>query len=87
MLFRSIRGGAVARGEFWNVNLPDLPAAAADPPVVACDVDDSPFSLAYRQTPEGWAYESSYHERPRVAGSDIDVCFGGRIAVSRVRAV
>jgi 5'-nucleotidase len=78
---------ALEPGEFWNVNLPDLPAAAADPEVVECVVDGSPFGLGYRLTDEGWAYESSYHERPRVAGGDVDVCFGGRIAVSRVRAV
>ena len=47
----------------------------------------SPFGIAYRPTAEGFAYESSYHDRPRVAGGDVDVCFGGRIAVSRVRAV
>ena len=74
-------------GEFWNVNLPDLPAGVPDPAVVDCVVDASPFGLGYRLTDEGWAYESSYHDRPRVAGGDVDVCFGGRIAVSRVRAV
>lgn len=74
-------------GEFWNVNLPDLPAGDAPPAVVECPVDGSPFGIAYRPTAEGFAYESSYHERPRVAGGDVDVCFGGRIAVSRVRAV
>ncbi|MFM7184943.1 MAG: 5'/3'-nucleotidase SurE [Planctomycetota bacterium] len=82
-----LRGRSVAPGEFWNVNLPDLPADAADPPAVDCAVDGSPFGLGYRLTAEGWAYESSYHERPRVPGGDIDVCFGGGIAVSRVRAV
>lgn len=74
-------------GEFWNVNLPDLPAGDVDPEVVECAVDGSPFGLGYRLTTDGWAYESSYHDRPRVAGGDVDVCFGGRIAVSRVRAV
>jgi 5'-nucleotidase len=83
----AVRGRALGRGEFWNVNLPDLPAGVADPAVVECAVDGSPFALGYRLTDEGWAYESSYHERPRVAGCDVDVCFGGRIAVSRVAAV
>lgn len=86
-VLEAIRSREVVRGEFWNVNLPDLPAAAADPEVVECAVDGSPFGLRYRLTDEGWAYESSYHERPRVAGDDVDVCFGGRITVSRVRAV
>lgn len=83
----SIRDQQLLPGEFWNVNLPDLPAAAAAPEVVACAVDASPFGVGYRITDEGWTYASSYHERPRVAGGDVDVCFGGRIAVSRVRVV
>ena len=82
-----VRHRGAVRGEFWNVNLPDLPAAAADPGFVDCDVDGSPFALAYRLTPDGWHYESNYHERPRTAGGDVDVCFGGQIAMSRVRAV
>ncbi len=78
--------GSVA-GEFWNINLPDLPATAAAPRVVECAIDASPFGLGYRATDAGWSYDSSYHERPRVAGGDVDVCFGGAIAVSRVRTV
>jgi 5'-nucleotidase len=76
-----------APGLFWNVNLPDLDPDAPDPAVVECAVDASPFTLGYRLTPEGWRYESSYHDRPRVAGGDVDVCFGGAIAVSRVAAI
>ena len=61
--------------------------SAATPTVVECVIDASPFGLGYRLTDEGWRYDSSYHERPRVAGGDVAVCFGGAIAVSRVRAV
>jgi len=78
---------ATGRGEFWNVNLPDLPAWAAAPDVVECPVDPSPFGLGYRLAEEGWHYDSSYHERPRVAGGDVEVCFSGGIAVSRLRVV
>jgi 5'-nucleotidase len=76
---------ATSRGEFWNVNLPDLPAAASDPAVVECAVDASPFTLTYRDSPDGWHYDCRYHERPRCAGGDVDVCFSGAIAVSRLR--
>jgi len=77
---------ATGPGEFWNVNLPDLPAAAADPAVVECALDASPFTLAYRETEGGWHYDCRYHERPRAAGGDVDVCFTGSIAVTRLRA-
>ncbi|MFM9024238.1 MAG: 5'/3'-nucleotidase SurE [Planctomycetaceae bacterium] len=77
---------ATAPGEFWNVNLPDLPPVAADPAIVECGLDFSPFTLAYRATDEGWHYDARYHERPRAVGGDVDVCFSGAIAVSRLRA-
>jgi len=86
-VLRKIDRSAVVPGEFWNVNLPDLDAAHGRPPVVECAVDPSPFALEYRQTDMGWHYQASYHERPRLAGSDVATCFGGAIAVSRLRVV
>lgn len=80
-----LRSRAAEPGEFWNVNLPDLAEGSADPQVVECAVDASPFGLGYRLTDQGWAYESNYHERPRIAGADVDVCFGGHISLSRMR--
>ena len=74
-------------GEFWNVNLPDLPVTASPPAVVECRVDPSPFALGYRMADGGWYYDSSYHDRPRVAGGDVAVCFAGGIALSRLRVV
>jgi 5'-nucleotidase len=75
-------------GTFWNVNLPDPPPGTPRPALVECPVDASPFALAFRTHDDGsWHYDSNYHERPRRAGSDVDVCFGGRISVSRVPVV
>jgi 5'-nucleotidase len=72
---------------FWNVNLPDLPPGAHPPSIVECPVDASPFQLGYHETPDGWRYAASYHERPRMTGGDVDICFGGAISVSRVGVV
>lgn len=82
-----LRGRPAGAGWFWNVNLPDLEADAATPPVVECRVDPSPFALEYRLADGGWHYGASYHERPRVAGGDVATCFGGAIAVSRLQVV
>ena len=82
-----LRGRPVPAGEFWNVNLPDLEEGVAAPAVVECAVDPSPFALEYRLTDGGWHYGASYHERPRVSGGDVATCFGGAIAVSRLRVV
>ena len=82
-----LEGRPTAEGEFWNVNLPDVPIDAPPPAVVECRTDPSPFALGYRLADGGWHYDASYHERPRVAGGDVDICFSGGIAVSRLRVV
>jgi 5'-nucleotidase len=74
-------------GEFWNVNLPD-PAAGELPAIVECPADVSPLEIGYAATADGhFEYRGNYHARPRVSGGDVDVCFGGAIAVSRLRVV
>jgi len=78
---------APAGGGFWNVNLPALPAGGAVPPLVECPVDASPFALAYQEADGGWRWASDYHRRPRRAGADVAVCFGGAISVSPVAVV
>ena len=82
-----LEGRPTAEGEFWNVNLPDVPIDTPPPAVVECRIDPSPFALGYRLADGGWHYDASYHERPRVAGGDVDICFSGGIAVSRLRVV
>jgi 5'-nucleotidase len=72
-------------GTFWNVNLPHLPAATADPEVVVCPIDPSPLPVSYEAKGDLVTYNASYHERRRLPGSDVDVCFGGKISVSLVR--
>ena len=71
-------------GTFWNVNLPDPDEAVPEPEVVFCPLDPSPLPLSYREGAEGLHYDGDYHRRRRVAGADVDVCFGGRIAVTLV---
>ncbi len=73
-------------GTFWNVNLPHLSADESDPEIVFCPLDPSPLPLEY-QIGDGHAtYAGNYQSRARKAHTDVDVCFGGRIAVSLIRA-
>ena len=72
-------------GTFWNINLPHLPDGAADPEVVVCPIDPSPLPVSYAADGEFVKYTGNYHQRARKPGSDIDVCFSGRIALSLVR--
>ena len=72
-------------GTFWNVNLPHPAPGAPEPEVVFCPLDPSPLPLDFRHEEGSALYTGDYQARARVAGADIDVCFGGRIAVSLIR--
>jgi 5'-nucleotidase len=76
----------VEPGLFYNVNLPNLPAGVEKPEVVWCPLDPNPLPLNYRHEEEsGLYYAGDYQLRPRASGADVDICFGGRIAVTAVR--
>lgn len=76
----------VEPGLFYNVNLPHLAPREADPEVVFCPLDPHPLPLSYRHEDDGGLhYDGDYHARARTPGADVDVCFGGRIAVTAIR--
>jgi 5'-nucleotidase len=76
----------VKPGLFYNVNLPLLPPDAADPEVVWCPLDPKPLPLNYRHDEETGLYHAGdYRLRHQTPGADVEVCFGGRIAVTAVR--
>ncbi|MDQ6624378.1 MAG: 5'/3'-nucleotidase SurE [Verrucomicrobiota bacterium] len=76
----------IESGVFYNVNLPLLPRDAADPEVVWCPLDPKPLPLNYRHEEEtGLYFAGDYNLRHRTPEADVDVCFGGRIAVTQVR--
>ena len=71
-------------GVFYNVNLPHLGADAADPEVVGCPLAPGPLPLSFREEGELLHYNGDYHQRRRDKGTDVDVCFGGKIAVTEL---
>jgi 5'-nucleotidase len=86
-ILRELLARPVEAGLFYNVNFPALAAEAPEPEVVFCPLDPNPLPLSYRHEEESGrhVYDGVYFDRRRVAGSDVDVCFGGRIAVTEVR--
>lgn len=83
--FACLRRQDCVEGEFWTVNLPHLEGKDPAPEVVFCPQERHPLLVSYEQVGENQLqYVGDYHERPRRDGSDVDVCFGGDIAVSRV---
>lgn len=71
-------------GTFWNINLPHLEPDAPEPDVVFCRLDPMPLPLSFREEGEWLHYNGNYHERRREPGADVDVCFRGKIAVSKI---
>jgi 5'-nucleotidase len=68
-------------GVYWNVNLPHVEGEVA---AVDCPLDPSPMQVGFRREGEGYVYAGNYQERPRLAGSDVECCFGGAITVTRL---
>lgn len=82
-LIERLLATGLARGEFWNANLPH-PATDADMDVVVCALDTRPLGVNYRKEDGAYVYEAEYRKRPRQPGRDVDVCLGGRVAVTRL---
>jgi 5'-nucleotidase len=78
-------------GEYWNVNLPHLPPGDLPPPprIMAAPCR-APLLVSFDSTEVApgryqHLYSARYENRPAESGSDVAVCFGGEIAVSRLR--
>lgn len=71
-------------GSFWNVNLPHLEPGAAIPEAVVCPLEVGPLPLSYLHDDDGLRYNGNYHERPHLQGTDVEICFSGRIAVTQL---
>jgi 5'-nucleotidase len=71
-------------GVYWNVNLPHCPAGTPLPEIIDCPLDRNPLPVTYHRQDGRLHYRGNYHERRREAGNDVDVCFSGRIAVTRL---
>ena len=72
-------------GTFLNINLPHLSENELDPEVVFCPLDPTPLPLSFRHQADEFLYDGDYFSRRRKPGCDVDVCFGGRIAVTKIR--
>lgn len=71
-------------GEFWNINLPSPIHSTSPLGHRYCPLDKHPHRYQYTQTNGVYHYQGIIHDRPRSAGSDVDICFGGLIAITRM---
>jgi 5'-nucleotidase len=84
-ILRDLIARPVELGVFWSVNLPHLEPGSPTPESVVCPLDTSPLPLSFHTEGEHFYYNGDYHGRRRKPGGDVDVCFGGRIAITQLR--
>lgn len=70
---------------FWNVNLPHIFIGENQPELIYCEPSTDPLPVEFRQDGDTFYYTGEYPKRKRKANTDVDVCFGGNIAISLVR--
>jgi 5'-nucleotidase len=75
-------------GEFWNVNLPDFDRPIEPhPEIVFCALDGNPLPVRFVEEDGKLHYRGVYQERARTAGCDVEICFSGQIAITKLRVV
>ena len=74
-------------GEYYNINLPHIAPDAAEPDVIETHAERSPLLVSYEADGENaYRYTGSYADRPiSKESSDVAVCFGGNISLSRLK--
>jgi len=75
----------------WNVNLPHHPPGPLDlPEIIHAPLERAPLNVSYRREPSECGrfidhhYDARYAERRSNGSSDVAVCFGGKVSVTRV---
>jgi 5'-nucleotidase len=71
-------------GCFWNVNLPHLESGTEEPEIVFCPPSRDPLPVEFHIEGDVYQYKGEYGKRDRTPGTDVDVCFGGKIAVTQI---
>lgn len=77
-------------GAFWNVNFPDLqaegapPVSAEDVELVFCPLNPHPLQTKFEVTDQRYIYRGVYGDRNRDPGTDVDVCFSGKVAITKI---
>lgn len=72
-------------GLYWNVNLPRWKAGDPAPQLARVKPCRESLPIEYREDDLGFHYQRGlYHSRKTIPGTDVEACFNGNIAVSRL---
>lgn len=84
-VLQDLSARSLPRGSFWNVNLPHLEPHQPEPKIILCEPSTDPLPVDFRVEGNTYYYQGEYAKRDRTPGTDVDVCFGGNIAVTLIR--
>ena len=85
-VFHHVRRLPLPPAHFWNVNFPDPRGGGGEPEMVLCEPDIHPLAIVYEEQDGKYHYRGVYQERRFRPQTDVDHCFRGAIAISRVSA-
>ena len=81
-------GSSDSRPELININLPDHSNTIEKDQsvsIVECKMDPNGLPVGYIKDDQGrFIYTAVYNDRKRVAGHDIETCFGGNVAMCKI---
>ena len=83
-VLRRLMSETLPAGHFWNVNLPHPLVPEAIPEIVYCDLETQPHRFRFREQQGLLHYEGILQERFRNDGTDVAVCLGGAISITRL---
>lgn len=72
-------------GSYWNVNLPHPQPQDPTPEIVFCPPCTQPLPATYRIEGDRFFYAGDYGKRARDPGSDVELCFAGKIAITQLQ--
>lgn len=84
-VLQDLRSRPVPPGSFWNVNLPHLEPDQPEPKIILCELSIDPLPVDFKVEGDTYYYQGEYAKRDRTPGTDVDICFGGNIAVTLIR--
>lgn len=72
------------KGGFWNVNFPDIEPDARPVELVEAPLEHGHLPIQFELDGDLYRYSGRYRDRARGEGTDVDVCFSGRIAITQI---
>lgn len=82
---RALLADPPGAGAIWNVNFPAMQDLSETSRHVRCSLEPGHLPVRFESAGNRFRYRGVYADRPRRPGSDVDVCFSGNVAVTRLR--